>query len=50
VPATPTFDFDGFMSAVQERRRQLGLSWMEFATVVWDQSDELNRHRNDHPL
>jgi hypothetical protein len=50
VPAGSTFDFDAFISAVQARRRQRGLSWMELATVLWDQSDELNRHRNDHPL
>ena len=45
-----TFDFAAFVAAVDHQRRALDLSWYDLAAVLWDQSAELNAHRNDHPL
>jgi|GEM_PF-4252527 len=50
VTATPVFDFGAFVAAFDARRRDRGLSWYEFADELWQQSSELNSHRNDHPL
>ena len=50
VPTSPTFDFDAFIAAVQVERRERSMSWMDLAAVLWDQSADLNAHRNDHPL
>jgi hypothetical protein len=50
MSARALFDFDGFISTVDRERREQGLSWMDLAAVVWDQSSELNAHRDDHPI
>ena len=49
VPADSTFDFDGFIGAVNGERRRQGLTWYDLAAVLWEQSAELNARRNDHP-
>jgi hypothetical protein len=50
VPVPATFDFNAFISAVDRDRRKQGLTWGDLAGALWDQSAELNSHRNDHPL
>jgi hypothetical protein len=50
VPVRATFDFGAFISAVNSERRMQRLTWGDLADVLWDQSAELNAHRNDHPL
>jgi hypothetical protein len=50
VTALPVFDFASFIDAVDARRRDRGLTWYELADELWQQSSELNAHRNDHPL
>jgi hypothetical protein len=50
VPVRPTFDFNAFISAVDSERRKQELTWVDLAEALWDQSAELNAHRNDHPL
>jgi hypothetical protein len=50
VPVRATFDFGAFISAVNSERRMQTLTWGDLADVLWDQSAELNAHRNDHPL
>jgi hypothetical protein len=50
VPEPATFNFDAFISAVDRERRKQQLTWGDLAGVLWDQSAELNLHRNDHPL
>jgi hypothetical protein len=45
-----TFDFDAFIAAVNEERRRREMTWHDLADLLWDQSAELNAHRNDHPL
>jgi hypothetical protein len=44
------FDFPAFLAAVDGERRAQQLSWCELAAAVWEQSAELNAHRQDHPL
>jgi hypothetical protein len=39
-----------FSAAVDQRRRDEGLSWPALATVIWDQSRKLNERRDDHPI
>jgi len=50
VPVLATFDFDAFITAVDRERRQQQLRWVELADALWEQSADLNAHRNDHPL
>jgi hypothetical protein len=50
VPVRATFDFNVFISAVDSERRKQELTWVDLAEALWDQSAELNAHRNDHPL
>ncbi len=47
-----TGDFDAFAmyEAMDTRRLERGLSWRQVANQIWDQSAELNRRRNDHPI
>jgi hypothetical protein len=44
------FDFAAFCAAFDAGRRDRGLNWYEFADELWQQSSDLNAHRNDHPL
>ena len=44
------FDFDAFFGALDAARREHGLGWYELAGELWEQSAELNAHRDDHPL
>jgi hypothetical protein len=44
------FDFDAFFGALDAARRKQGLGWYELADELWEQSAELNAHRDDHPL
>jgi hypothetical protein len=50
MPPRSTFDFSGFISAVDRERRKKELTWGDLAEALWDQSAALNAHRNDHPL
>jgi hypothetical protein len=50
MPVSATFDFNGFISAVDSERRRQELTWVDLAEALWDQSAELNSRRNDHPL
>jgi hypothetical protein len=50
VPVRAAFDFDAFISAVDRERQKQQLTWFALAEAVWEQSAELNAHRNDHPL
>jgi hypothetical protein len=45
-------DFDGFAlyREMDAKRLQRGLSWREVAQELWDQSADLNRRRQDHPI
>jgi hypothetical protein len=47
---TDDFDHAAFFEAIDDRRRQEGLSWTALAAVVWDQSRVLNEQRGDHPI
>ena len=46
----PTFDFTAFTSALNDRRKERGLSWFELADELWAQSADLNAALGDHPL
>lgn len=46
----PVFDFPAFFAAFDAERGVRGLNWYEFADDLWQQSSDLNAHRNDHPL
>jgi hypothetical protein len=46
----PVFDFSAFMVAVERERQAQQLSWYDLAAAAWEQSAELNAHRQDHPL
>lgn len=50
MTAIPVFDFAAFFAAFDAARRDRDLSWHAFADELWQQSSELNSHRNDHPL
>ena len=50
VPVLATFEFNAFIAAVDSERRKQELTWVDLAEALWDQSAELNAHRNDHPL
>jgi hypothetical protein len=45
-------DFDGFAlyEAMNAHRVERALSWRQVADQLWEQSAELNRQRNDHPI
>jgi hypothetical protein len=40
----------GLYAAMDEQRRQRGLSWRQCADEIWDLSSELNERRRDHPI
>ncbi|WP_111721254.1 hypothetical protein [Homoserinimonas sp. OAct 916] len=46
----PVFDFAAFFSAFDEKRREHGLGWYEFADELWELSSTLNAERMDSPL
>jgi hypothetical protein len=48
--ALATFDFAAFFAAVDEARRGRGMGWCDLASELWDQSEQLNAERDDHPL
>jgi hypothetical protein len=50
VSVSATFDFAEFISAVDSERRARGMRWYDLADALWEQSADLNAHRNDHPL
>jgi hypothetical protein len=50
VATGATFDFEAFICAVDRERQNQGLSWFDLAAALWDQSADLNAHRDDHPL
>lgn len=50
MPALATFDFDAFFGALDRERRHRQLGWYELADELWDQSPELNKRLQDHPL
>jgi len=50
VPTGPVFDFAAFFAAVDAKRRDGGLGWYDVADELWEQSEQLNAERDDHPL
>lgn len=44
------FDATALHSALDARRRELGLSWRQVAGQLWQLSYELNERRQDHPI
>jgi hypothetical protein len=51
MPALPVFDCGALFAALDAARRDRGLNWYELADELWDQSADLNAHRQaDHPL
>jgi hypothetical protein len=48
--ALPTFDCAALFGALDAQRRDRGLEWYPLADELWQQSAELNAHRDDHPL
>jgi hypothetical protein len=49
-PGAGTFDAHALFVAMDRLRIDRGLSWRQVADQIWEQSAELNRHRNDHPI
>jgi len=48
---SPVFDCDALFSALDAKRQDFGLGWYELADELWQQSSDLNVHRDsDHPL
>ena len=51
MPALPGFDCDALFGALDNQRRDRGLTWYELADELWEQSSVLNARRpTDHPL
>jgi hypothetical protein len=44
------FSVGDLYAAMDERRRERGLSWPQVADEIWDLSSELNERRRDHPI
>jgi transcriptional regulator with XRE-family HTH domain len=44
------FDSAALYSALDARRRELGLSWKQVADQLWQLSSVLNDRRRDHPI
>ena len=44
------FDAAALYEALNAERVRRGLSWRLTADHIWEQSAELNRQRNDHPI
>lgn len=50
MSVAPVFDFTAFFAAVDAERERRGLGWYEVADELWEQSEQLNAERDDHPL
>lgn len=50
MPVGPVFDFPQFFGAVDSERRRRDLGWYDVADELWEQSEQLNAERDDHPL
>lgn len=50
VDALATFDFAAFFAAVDDARRARSMGWCDLSHELWDQSEQLNAERDDHPL
>ena len=50
MPALPVFDCGAMFSALDDERRDRGWDWNALAEELWQQSEELNARRADHPL
>ncbi len=50
MQVAPVFDFPAFFAAVDAERGQRGLGWYDVADELWEQSEQLNAERDDHPL
>ena len=48
--SAPVFDFTAFFAAVDAERDRRSLSWYDVADELWEQSEQLNAARSDHPL
>ena len=46
----PVFDCSALFKVLDAQRRDRGLGWYELADELWQQSEDLNEQRNDHPL
>lgn len=44
------FDFPAFVAALDSERGRRGLGWYDIADELWEQSEQLNAEREDHPL
>jgi hypothetical protein len=49
-PVEREFDVAALYEALNAERLRRGLSWRLTADHIWEQSAELNRQRNDHPI
>ncbi len=49
-PTVRPFDGSALYRALDERRREEGLSWAAAARQMWELSSELNARRHDHPV
>jgi hypothetical protein len=49
-PGEREFDATALYEALNAERVRRGLSWRLTADHIWEQSAELNRQRNDHPI
>ncbi len=49
MSVAPVFDFAAFFSAVDAERDRRGLGWYDVADELWEQSEQLNAERDDHP-
>ena len=50
MSVAPVFDFTAFVAAVDAERDRRGLGWYDVADELWEQSEQLNAERDDHPL
>jgi hypothetical protein len=50
MSVAPVFDFTAFFASVDAERERRGLGWYEVADELWEQSEQLNAERDDHPL
>ena len=49
-PRVRRFDVTALYEALDARRIELGLSWNQVASQLWNLSSELNDRRRDHPI
>jgi hypothetical protein len=50
MQALPVFDCDALFGALDAQRQGHGLGWYQLADELWEQSEDLNAQRSDHPL